>query len=193
MQIHTEEDIIQLVKADPWMMEILATAKSLQLPDWWVCAGFVRAKIWDALHGFEQRTALPDVDIIYFDCTNLQEAEEKKLEARLRSINPAIPWSVKNEARMHIVNNLSPYTSSIDAISKFPETVTALGLSLDEQDRIILTAPHGIQDVINLIVRPTPHFIEHTELMAIYEKRLVSKNWKGRWKGLESSSNSQRY
>lgn len=193
MQIHTEEDIIQLVKADPWMMEILAAAKSLQLPDWWVCAGFVRAKIWDALHDFEQRTALPDVDIIYFDSTNLQEAEEKKLEARLRSINPAIPWSVKNEARMHVVNNLSPYTSAIDAISKFPETATALGLSLDEQDRLILTAPHGIHDVINLILQPTPHFIEHTELMAIYEKRLVSKNWKGRWKRLENSSNSQRY
>ncbi|ULO07266.1 nucleotidyltransferase family protein [Paenibacillus sp. 19GGS1-52] len=191
MQIHTEEDIIQLVKADPWMMEILAAAKSLQLPDWWVCAGFVRAKIWDVLHGFEQRTALPDVDVIYFDSTNLQEAEEKKLEARLRSINPAIPWSVKNEARMHVVNNLSPYTSAIDAISKFPETATALGLSLDEQDRILLTAPHGIQDVINLILRPTPHFIEHTELIPIYEMRLVSKNWKSIWTGLDISSNSQ--
>ncbi len=30
-------------------MEILETANSLNLPDWWICAGFVRSKIWDTL------------------------------------------------------------------------------------------------------------------------------------------------
>ncbi len=45
MYIKTEQDIIKLIQSDTWMMEILQTAKSLQLPDWWVCAGFVRSKI----------------------------------------------------------------------------------------------------------------------------------------------------
>lgn len=179
--IRNEQDIIQLVKEDEWMMDILHTVKSLQLPDWWVCAGFVRSKIWDILHGFHERTPIPDVDVIYFDESNLHETEEKKLEEKLKSIRPAIPWSVKNEARMHVVNNLPPYTSAVDAISKFPETATALGLALDDQNEVILAAPHGIDDVIHLRLKPTPFFEESKERAIIYEERIRKKNWKQIW------------
>lgn len=76
MKINSEADIIQLVQDDPWMMDILENARSLQLPDWWVCAGFVRSKVWDMIHNFEKRTPLPDVDVIYFDNSNLHEDVE---------------------------------------------------------------------------------------------------------------------
>ncbi len=52
------------------MMDILRAAQALQLPDWWVCAGFVRATIWDALHGYKVRTPTPVIDLIYFDPDN---------------------------------------------------------------------------------------------------------------------------
>jgi uncharacterized protein len=181
MMIKNEKDIIQLVKEDEWMMDILRAVKSLNLPDWWVCAGFVRSKIWDTLHGFKERTPIPDIDVIYFDDTNMDELEEKKLEMRLRNILPNIPWSVKNEARMHIVNNIPPYSSSVDAISKFPETATSLGVKLDEKDDIILVAPWGVDDVINLEVKPTPYFKQSKELSKIYEERIKKKNWKAIW------------
>ncbi|WP_199426974.1 nucleotidyltransferase family protein [Thermaerobacillus caldiproteolyticus] len=181
MMIKNEKDIIQLIKDDEWMMNILRAVKSLNLPDWWVCAGFVRSKIWDTLHGFKERTPIPDIDVIYFDDTNMEELEEKRLEIRLRNILPDIPWSVKNEARMHIVNNIPPYSSSVDAISKFPETATSLGVKLDEMNDIILVAPWGVDDVINLEVKPTPYFQESKERAQIYEERIIKKNWKDIW------------
>ncbi|GLH64512.1 nucleotidyltransferase family protein [Parageobacillus sp. G301] len=181
MIIKNDKDIIQLIKEDEWMMDILRAVKSLNLPDWWVCAGFVRSKIWDTLHGFKERTPIPDIDVIYFDDTNTDELEEKKFEMRLRNILPNIPWSVKNEARMHVVNNIPPYSSSVDAISKFPETATSLGVKLDERDDIILVAPWGVDDVINLEVKPTPYFKESKELSQIYEERITKKNWKDIW------------
>ncbi|WP_181557611.1 nucleotidyltransferase family protein [Thermaerobacillus caldiproteolyticus] len=181
MMIKNEKDIIQLIKEDEWMMNILRAVKSLNLPDWWVCAGFVRSKIWDTLHGFKERTPIPDIDVIYFDDTNMEELEEKRLEIRLRNILPDIPWSVKNEARMHIVNNIPPYSSSVDAISKFPETATSLGVKLDEMNDIILVAPWGVDDVINLEVKPTPYFQESKERAQIYEERIIKKNWKDIW------------
>ena len=46
---------------------------------------------------------------------------------------------------MHVVNNMPPYSSSVNAISKFPETATALGVTLDELNNVILTAPCGIE------------------------------------------------
>jgi hypothetical protein len=179
--IQTKEDIIQLMSEDEWMMNLLRSAQSLHLPDWWICAGFVRSKLWDALHGFGKRTPLPDIDVIYFDPTHIDEVEEKSLEGVLNRIHPHIPWSVKNEARMHIVNNIPPYSSSIDAISKFPETATALGLKLDEHNQIVLTAPCGIHDVIHLELRPTAYFSETKEGADIYNARLVKKNWQAIW------------
>jgi uncharacterized protein len=167
-----EEQIISLILKDRWMMEILEAASSLNLPDWWICAGFVRSKVWDTLHGFSERSPIPEIDVIYFDPDCTDEAEEKKLEATLLSLIPNIPWSVKNEARMHLKNNMPPYSSSVDAISKFPETATAIGVKIDEHENIILTSPFGISDVMNLEVKPTPLFIENKELAAIYKERI---------------------
>ena len=177
----TKADIIQLIENDELMMEIIKTASKLDLPDWWICAGFIRSKIWDTLHGFHDRTSIPDVDVIYFDSKNTDEWTEKSLEKQLKTMMPGIPWSVKNQARMHVINQLAPYTSSEDAISKFPETATALGVTLDKNNHLYLTAPCGMEDLIELNVKPTPYFIENTHLMRIYNERVLKKNWQATW------------
>ncbi|MBD7986009.1 nucleotidyltransferase family protein [Sporosarcina sp. Sa2YVA2] len=176
-----EKDICRLIQEDEWMMGILKSAQTLDLPDWWVCAGFVRAKVWDVLHEYSERSPLPDIDVIYFDPTIISEEIEKDYENILIDIQPNLPWSVKNQARMHIVNNNSPYLSSIDAISKFPETATALGVKLDNLGEVVLTAPHGIKDVVNYHVKPTPYFRQSEEQMQFYKDRIMKKNWKARW------------
>lgn len=179
------EDIIQLIQQDDWMMSVLRTAQALHLPDWWVCAGFVRGKIWDVLHGYSERTPTSDIDVIYFDACNLDEAEEKKWEAQLTKMMPNLPWSVKNEARMHLIDNALPYSSCIDAMSKFPETATALGLSLDDKEQLIFTAPCGIDDVLDLRIKPTPFFAKSEVKMKEYEARLRKKNWIALWPKLQ--------
>lgn len=184
MVINNEEDIIKAIEKDEWMMDLLRAVKTLNLPDWWICAGFVRSKIWDVIHNFSTRTPLPDIDVIYFDSKKVDELEEKKIEKKLSSLVPNIPWSVKNQARMHMINNVSPYSSSVDSISKFPETVTSLGVKLDEKDDIKLIAPWGLNDVVNLEVRPTPYFATK-ERIHIYEKRVTEKNWSSIWDGVK--------
>ena len=123
----------------------------------------------------------PDVDVIYYDPAHIDEDYEKKLENELKSLMPEIPWSVKNQARMHVVNQIPPYTSSEDAISKFPETATALGVKLDKEDKLVLTAPCGLEDVLHMEIKPTPFFTETKERAAIYEERLTKKNWAAKW------------
>lgn len=181
MKIKTEKDIIRLIENDEWMMNVLQMAKSLELPDWWICAGFVRSKIWDTLHDYEAKTAMPDVDVIYYDSLHQDEIYEQSLETKLMNMDATIPWSVKNQARMHVVNNMPPYSSSVNAISKFPETVTALGVTLDELNNVILTAPCGIGDVLSLQVRPTAHFLESKEQLHMYKNRVIKKNWQSKW------------
>ncbi|PDY74707.1 nucleotidyltransferase family protein [Bacillus cereus] len=181
MKIKTEKDIIRLIENDEWMMNVLQMAKSLELPDWWICAGVVRSKIWDTLHDYEAKTAMPDVDVIYYDSLHQDEIYEQSLETKLMNIDATIPWSVKNQARMHVVNNMPPYSSSVNAISKFPETATALGVTLDELNNVILTAPCGIEDVLSLQVKPTALFLESKERLHMYKNRVIKKNWQSKW------------
>lgn len=180
MNFKNKKDIIEVIQEDKWMVDLLKTVKALDLPDWWVCAGFVRSKIWDVIHDYPIRTPLSDIDVIYFDSEKVDKSQEKEFEAKLNRLVSGIPWSVKNQARMHLKSNMSPYMSSVDGIAKFPETVTALGVTLDEQENIELAAPWGIDDVINLEVRPTPYY--NTEKrFEIYEERVLSKNWHQTW------------
>ncbi|WP_172369505.1 nucleotidyltransferase family protein [Sporosarcina jiandibaonis] len=185
MNLKKEKDIVEIIQQDKWMMELLKAVGSLNLPDWWICAGFVRAKIWDVLHGFDERTPTPDIDVIYYDLINVEEKTEKKYEEMLKELLPTIPWSVKNQARMHVANNIPPYSSAVDAISKFPETATALGVRVDDENNVQLTAPHGIEDLVNMKVKPTPYFGESKDRMLIYDKRIKGKNWPSIWDKIE--------
>ncbi|XKH49845.1 nucleotidyltransferase family protein [Chryseomicrobium palamuruense] len=179
--LKTKEDILNAIQQDPEMMTILRTVKRLDLPDSWVCAGFVRLKIWDVQHGFSSRSVPSDVDVIYFDLEDVRESTEKIFEAQLRKWVPGVPWSVKNQARMHEVNGLEPFISSVDGMAHFPETVTALGVRLTDDEQLELAAPWGIADVLALVVRPTDYYTVSHELRTVYTDRIAKKNWPSRW------------
>ncbi|MCJ7840030.1 nucleotidyltransferase family protein [Lederbergia sp. NSJ-179] len=181
--LETEGDIIQCIQEDEWMMNILKTVQTLELPDWWICAGFVRSKIWDVLHDFSVRTPLPDIDVIFFDSVHASERIEKEYEKHLVSISPHIPWSVKNQARMHSLNDMPPYSSSIDGVAKFPETVTALAVTLNKCEHVMLAAPWGVRDVLKMEVRPTKYYSRIRK--AVYNRRIAAKKWSETWPKLK--------
>ncbi|MDG0813255.1 nucleotidyltransferase family protein [Cohnella rhizosphaerae] len=176
-----ERELLTLVKADETMMSALQAARELNLPDWWIAAGFVRSKVWDVLSGMSARTRLPDIDVIYFDAGDPDEATEKRYETELRLRMPDMPWSVKNQARMHAVSGRAPYRSSLDAVANYPETATALALSLDADGQPVLGAPHGLADVVAMLVAPTPAFAANPALYDIFERRIEAKRWDRIW------------
>ncbi|NQD65955.1 nucleotidyltransferase family protein [Bacillus haikouensis] len=186
----TEDDIIQLIKNDEWMMKILKAAQALNLPDCWVCAGFIRTKVWDTLQGNKLRSKLADIDVVYFDPDNILEEKEKEYEQILHTLIPEEPWSVKNQARMHVINGEEPYTSTIDAVSRFPETATSIAVKhSDGNDAdIILASPWGVDDLLTMHIRATPSFIQKKELSNIYNERIHRKKWKDNWPMVEVHS-----
>ena len=82
-----------------------------------------------------------------------------------------------------------PYTSSRDAMSKYPERCTAIGLRLHADATIELFAPYGLEDILNFQVSPTPHFLENEDRMELYQTRLSKKKWQEKWKNLTFSKN----
>jgi hypothetical protein len=100
-------------------------------------------------------------------------------EAALRVAAPSIAWSVKNQARMHIRNGDLPYASATDAMRCWPETATAVAVRRDGFDGCEIAAPFGLDDLLNLILRPSPRFSR--EKRGVYEDRLRTKGWTTAW------------
>ena len=177
----TDLEILDRLGQDQAIREILEIIRSLELKDSWLAAGGVRNFIWNILSGKSGFDAETDVDVIFFDPTVSYE-KTLQLEMELRKAFPAYSWELKNQVYMHIHSpNTQPYTSSKDAMSKYPECCTAIGLRLLEGDKLELFAPYGLADIRAFQVRPTPHFLADAERKKLYMERLSKKNWQAKW------------
>ena len=173
--------LIQIINDDPSILAILEAVEQLNLPDAWVSAGLIRNKVWDVLHGIH--TPINDIDVVYYDPLDTTWETEEKLERQLEAILPNQPWSVKNQARMHVKNGLAPFQSSYDGVAHFPETPTAIAVRLHRHELEVM-APHGLGDLFNKIVKPTPYYQKGSPNYPIYRKRIQDKQWDLIWKDL---------
>jgi hypothetical protein len=151
----------------------------LNLPDCWIAAGFVRNAVWDHLHGLQAKPIEGDVDVIWFDPQCLDPTVDRKHEEQLRTAEPSICWSVKNQARMHLRNGDSSYHSAVDAMRYWPETATAVAARRLTPHGFEFAAPLGLEDLFNLILRPTERFVFAKR--SIYEQRIREKDWLHSW------------
>lgn len=170
--------VVDVMRSSVWHWEAIKIVRQLNLPDWAIGAGFVRNAVWDHLHGFTEMTPLNDIDVLYFDPTDLTVEQDMRIEEELFAIDPDRPWSVHNQARMHIRNNDQAYRSTADAISYWLETATGVAVTMDRSDQLTIIAPFGLSDLIGMESRPTAAAMIRSEW---YRERMTSKNWPGTW------------
>lgn len=168
-----------LIASDHARMRVLRLVKDLALADCWVAAGFVRSAVWDYQHRLDISPLPDDIDVVWYDKESTASERDTALEAALRLQDESLAWSVKNQARMHLRNDDSPYRSATDAMRHWPETATAVAVRLGQQDVVEVAAPFGLDDLFNLIVRPTPRFM--TDKRSIYLDRVRAKDWQATW------------
>ncbi|EFM12494.1 protein of unknown function DUF925 [Paenibacillus curdlanolyticus YK9] len=176
-----EEQLKDYINNEPYLIEDLKLVSELNLPDCYIAAGYIRSMVWDRLQGLESRGKHSDIDVVFFDPTNLSEARDHAIEAELIARTGNEKWSVKNQARMHIQNGDAPYQNTTDAISYWPETATAIGVRLDPDNEIEIIAPYGLDDLFQMVVRRAPLFLDK----AYYMRRVAGKNWKNQWSGIK--------
>jgi hypothetical protein len=170
--------IADIIAQDPVGMEQLRAVRSLGLPDWCIAAGFVRNRVWDHLHAIAPPRPPADIDVLYFDASDLSKEREAEHEARLRTLLAGSPWQVRNQARMHMWKGLPPHRDTADAMTYWLETVTAVGVRLEADDRLTVVAPLGTDDLLGLRCRPTA--FGHTRRDE-YEARIAAKRWRALW------------
>jgi hypothetical protein len=177
-------DVAGFLAATPALRAPLQAVAALGLPDGWIGAGFIRNAVWDALSGLPNGCNPPgDIDVVWFDAGRADSALDRALEARLGASLPGLPWSVANQARMHLRNGDPPYAGTLDAVARWPETCTAV-LARWTGEGVEIAAPHGLADLLSLTVRPTPYFAARPEKRTMLRQRLEGKAWQRRWPGL---------
>ena len=156
---------------------LLLHVESLGLPDGWIGAGFIRNSVWDVLHGRDiDVSRLDDVIVSFFDPA-IQEGAGSRDRAPARHPGAGIPWSVKNQARMHLRNGDAPYRDTFDAVAHWAETATAIAARSRQWQGRGDGAPRSRRPP-DLIVRPTPLF---GHKMDVYRERVARKDWPARW------------
>ncbi|MCU7553048.1 nucleotidyltransferase family protein [Alteromonas sp. ASW11-19] len=169
-----------LLKQDPWRWQCLQAAREQALGDWYIGAGFLRNAIWDACHCYSHSTPLNDVDLVYFNPGDSADHAGRVAEQQLAEQIPEANWQVRNQARMHSRHGHAPYQSAADAISRWIEVPTCVGVRLNNDDTLTFTAPFGLAQNWLCEVRINPDYPRPE----VYRKRVQSKRWQAIWPAL---------
>ena len=178
----SQEDITRVLEADSWRMDVLKAAEELNLPDWWIGAGFLRNAIWNAIEGIDSPPTR-DVDLVYFNKDDLRPETDWTYDEKMKIDYPFAEWEIRNQARMHYVNNFEPYTSAADGIAHWVETATCVATKLVDGELQYLFC-HGTEDLFGLIARPIPSF-KTEELLSTFYDRVEKKRWREKWPSLK--------
>ena len=176
-------EIIRLIRADPWLMGLLETVRNIGLAQWCIAAGAVRNLVWDHLHGYDTRNYPSDVDVLYYDGVRTDSGYEVEIGRRLSAVRSDVQWEAVNQATVHhYTGEPRPYASIEEAMSRWADPVTAVGVCLSGDDQLTVTAPCGLDDLFGMIVRPN---LVAPDAARVYRERVTTKNWLTRWPKLK--------
>ena len=177
-RMRDSDDIADFIAHNPRMMRCLAVLAAHGPAGAWIGAGFVRNAVWDHLSGKDtEATPLADLDVVFHDPVIATAEHDARIEAALSVAAPDLPWSVRNQARMHERNGHRPYRDVADALAHWVETATAIAARLGPKGVEIL-APFGVDDVLGMILRPVPAYRGKPKVL---RARLEAKGWLTRW------------
>ena len=170
-----------LLRADDRRMDCLRAARALALPDWALGAGFVRNLIWDHLHRKPAPTPLNDIDLVYLDKRDPEGRAEADHEAWLNTRLPDQRWEVRNQARMHVRQQVPPFGSTLEALGHWVEVPTCIGVRLLADDGFEWLAPYGFAPNWSLRVDPNPRCRQESR---VFTERVKAKGWQQIWPDL---------
>lgn len=175
-----------IIESSRLLRDAVRAAERLMPPDWYLGAGCIAQTVWNYLSERDLIAGVRDLDLVYFDATDLGEETEIAYEQRIREqMNGAtVHTDVKNEARVHLWYEkhfgyaIRPYSSLEDAINTWPTTATSIGIRRSGLESVVY-APYGLNDLFAMVVRPNKKQITRE----IYEAKV--RRWLQTWPSLQ--------
>lgn len=156
------EHLVSILLADPLVDEVLQRARMMKLPDWWLVSGALYNTVWNHLTGRPSGYGIKDVDLFYFDGSDLSwEAEDVVIRKGAELFaGLSHPVEIRNQARVHLWfekhfgQGRAPLASSAESIGHFAAKTHAVGLRLDAAGGLEVCAPFGLDDIFSLRMVP---------------------------------------
>jgi hypothetical protein len=153
-----------LIAGSPTVMQVLTTIRELDLPDWRLFSGAVYQTVWNALTDREPDHGIKDYDIGYFDPDTSWDGEDAVIQRVAAAFGPALRGKVevRNQARVHLWfpekfgEDYPALTCTDDALPRFVCPAFAVGIRLETDDSLTVSAPFGLQDVFTMRLRRNP-------------------------------------
>lgn len=172
------EDIL---RADPVIWPALEKARALDLPDWLIVSGAVYNSVWNALTGRAPGYGIKDIDLFYFDASDLSwEAEDAVIRRGVAHFaDSPLPIEIRNQARVHLWyesrfgRQCPAYRSSAQSLEYFASKTHAVGVRLQGDDTLAVVAPFGLDDVFSLRITPN-RALDNAETHALKGERARS-------------------
>ena len=160
MNLYTDR-LLNIIFQSDLISDAFERATRLNLPNWYIGAGCIAQSVWNHFHGYSLESFIGDVDLVYFEPTDLSfEAEDAVIQQAAEYFEGfLIPVDIKNQARVHLWYpekfgyKISPYQSVENAIDTWPTTATAVALRPDGSTYAVY-APYGLDDLFSLTIRP---------------------------------------
>ena len=157
-----KDDFLAAALRNPVNEKIAGALFQLDLPDAWIVSGCLVQTVWNGLTGRAADYGIADYDVFYFDPDTSWQAEDaviRKLQDQLTK--PGVKVEARNQARVHLwypEKHGLPYPalhSSTRGIDRFLTRNTQVGIRRTPAGHDVY-APHGFDDIANMIVRPNP-------------------------------------
>lgn len=121
-------ELDRIVRSSPLLMEVLAALRDDALPDHLLVAGAIYNLVWNRLTGGPDLAGINDIDVFYFDGTDLSyEAEDLVIQRfATRFAHLPLPVQIRNQARVHLWfeskfgSPFTPLTSSAEMLAATP-------------------------------------------------------------------------
>jgi len=146
-------------------MHVLRVLRDLNVPEWQVFSGAVYQRVFNHQTGRDLDYGIKDYDVGYFDADTSYDAEDAVIHRVAAAFEPPLRdlVEVRNQARVHLWfpdkfgEPYEPLTSSSEALGRFVSPVFAVAVSLEADDRLMICAPFGLQDLFALRMRQNPY------------------------------------
>ena len=192
MNDRLEARLVAIVRADADLMQVLATVRGLGLPDWRVFSGAVYQSVWNTVTGRPVGYGRKDFDLGYFDPDTSWDAEDVVIKRVAAAFEEPFrsDVEVRNQARVHLWfmdrfgEDYEPLPDTDSALARFVAPAFAIGVRLEDDDRISVAAPFGLEDVFDMVIRPNPN----RPLARGWDKAVASA--RSRWPELQVAGDS---
>jgi len=161
----TQHDALEaIIRNSPLLMDVLRGMRALALPDTLLGSGAIYNTVWNVLTDRPPLTGIKDADVVYFDDSDLSyEAEDAAIRrAAAQFADLPIPVELRNQARVHIwfpQKFGTPYPqlkSSAEMMLYFASRTHAVAVRLEDDGRLGIFAPFGLDDIFSFRVTPNP-------------------------------------